>query len=453
MARQRCQAGPRRWGGGESLAALRSLAWIRGRGPGDNRAVSGDRSGGGGGGYPPGCQRRGHWRVLHADRPGRDVGPTRLHGITATNVHGAPAFAEVAAALWQLLSGRVLVAHNATFDARFLTREFSRCGLRLPTPPIMCTMQLASSYLRELPARNLAACCAAAGIQLGQHHTALADAKAVAGLLACYRRAHRKLPPSWAEALTQAAQISWLPAPRTAQFHPLTRQQQSDRRASQRPALAIFTDRLPRGSTGEMDAYLGVLDRILEDRIISPGELADLSALAADLGLTRDTAERANREYLRHISAAAWRDHQVTGTERADFLQVAHLLDVTSSEALAILEDTPAEPRHRSGLTADLRPGDKVVFTGSMNMDRADIEALATAAGLRVTSSVSGKTALIVAADPYSHSGKAKLARELGVRMVTEQVFLYMLDHMQAADQATAIPTMGTQAGINDGKV
>jgi len=33
--------------------------------------------------------------------------------------------------------------------------------------------------------------------------------------------------------------------------------------------------------------------------------------------------------------------------------------------------------------------------------------------------------------DPYSQSGKAQLARELGVRMVTEQVFLHMLDEMQ----------------------
>src|SRR5260370_1316752 len=79
--------------------------------------------------------------------PGRDVGPTRIHGIRASDVLHAPAFADAAATLWQLLSGHVLVAHNVPFDARFLESEFNRCGARMPPPPVMCTMQLASYYL------------------------------------------------------------------------------------------------------------------------------------------------------------------------------------------------------------------------------------------------------------------------------------------------------------------
>jgi DNA polymerase III subunit epsilon len=67
-----------------------------------------------------------------------------------------------------------------------------------------------------------------------------------------------------------------------------------------------------------------------------------------------------------------------------------------------------------------------------MDMPRADIEALATAAGLCVTSAVSSKTALVVAADPYSQSGKAATARKLGIRLVAEQVFLHQLDQYSA---------------------
>lgn len=96
--------------------------------------------------------------------PGRDVGPTRIHGIRAADVLHAPAFADAAATLWQMLSGHVLVAHNVPFDARFLEAEFNRCGVRMPPPPLMCTMQLASYYLPNLPGRSLAACCAAANI-------------------------------------------------------------------------------------------------------------------------------------------------------------------------------------------------------------------------------------------------------------------------------------------------
>lgn len=64
-------------------------------------------------------------------------------------------------------------------------------------------------------------------------------------------------------------------------------------------------------------------------------------------------------------------------------------------------------------------------------MSRSEIEELAASAGPCVTSSVSAKTALVVAADPHPQSGKARQARDRGVRMVTEQVFLHMLDQMQ----------------------
>jgi DNA polymerase III subunit epsilon len=363
--------------------------------------------------------------------PRRDVGPTRLHGITAADVTSAPTFAAAAATLWQLLNGRILVAHNAPFDARFLNAEFTRCGTRLPPPPLMCTMQLASHYLRGLPARTLTACCDIAGIDLAQHHSALHDARAAAQLLACFRAAHPQLPDSWVQALTQAARTAWIPSPPHAQFRAIDREDQMQRRASQRPPLADLVDRLPRGPGGDLDSYLAILDRILEDRIVSDAELTQLAGLAAELGFTQDTARRAHRDYLAHLSAAAWRDKQVTDAERADLLDVARLLDVPASEALTILEDTRNALPPAAQQPGALHPGDPVVFTGDMTISRTEIEARATAAGLRVTASISTKTALVIAADPYTQSGKANRARQLGIRMVTEQVFLHMIDHIQ----------------------
>jgi len=365
--------------------------------------------------------------------PGRDVGPTRIHGIRAADVIGAPAFAAAAATVWQLLSGRVLVAHNAGFDALFLGEEFSRCGVSLPPPPVMCTMRLASHYLRGLPARSLTACCLAAGVELSQHHSALHDARAAAQLLACYRAAHRQSPDSWNQDLIKAAQTSWIPSPGEAEFHPVTRAQQTLCRAQQTAPLAALVDRLPRGFSGDLDAYLAVLDQVLEDRIVSEDEAARLPELATELGLTHETAHRAHREYLRQVCVAAWRDGLVTDAERADLLTVAQMLGVPAQETLTILGDTrhaPERPVRHPG--QPLVAGDRVVFTGDMDISRAEIEALATAAGLRVTTAVSAKTALIVAADPYSQSGKANQARKLGVRMVTEQVFLDLLDHVPA---------------------
>src|SRR4051794_34599242 len=75
--------------------------------------------------------------------PGRDIGPTSIHGIGAGEVIGAPTFGEVAPYLSALLSGRVVVAHNALFDLRFLAREFGRAGFPIGLSPALCTMRLA----------------------------------------------------------------------------------------------------------------------------------------------------------------------------------------------------------------------------------------------------------------------------------------------------------------------
>ena len=203
------------------------------------------------------------------------------------------------------------------------------------------------------------------------------------------------------------------------------------RRAHERAPLADLVHRLPRGGVTELEPYLGVLDRVLEDRLVDESEVAVLSHLAAEHGVTQEGARNAHREYLRHVADAVWSDGTVTDAERADLLAVARMIDVSTDDALAILEagrmrTVPPVVRSASALHV----GDRVVFTGDMAMERSEMEALARAAGLRVTSSVSAKTALVVAADPHSQSGKARGAREHGVRMVTEQVFLHLCEHV-----------------------
>ena len=363
--------------------------------------------------------------------PRRDVGPTRVHGIRAADVTGAPTFLAAAETVRRQLAGRVFVAHNAPFDAMFLAAEFGRCGMQLPPAPVMCTMQLAAHYLGGLPARTLPACCQAAGVTLTGHHSALHDARAAAGLLACYRRCHRGLPPSWQEALLTAGRTRAEQPQAAADFQPATRDSQQARRSELRGPLAGLADRLPPGTGGDSDAYLAVLDAVLEDRVITPEETRQLTELAAQLGITQGSALQAHRDYLAHVCAAAWRDGTVSDSEHADLLDVARLLDVPAAEAEAILREVPARTT-RSLIRAPsrlLQTGDRVVFTGDMDTSRTEIEALATAAGLRVTTAVSRKTALVVAADPYSQSGEAATARTLGIRMVTEHVFLDLLNH------------------------
>lgn len=73
--------------------------------------------------------------------PERDIGPTNIHGLTASDIVTAPRFAEVAWLLLDMLNGCAAVAgHNIRFDHSFLSAEFSRLGLTFPLGPTVCTM-------------------------------------------------------------------------------------------------------------------------------------------------------------------------------------------------------------------------------------------------------------------------------------------------------------------------
>ena len=122
-------------------------------------------------------QPRHRWQTL-VD-PDGPPGPTRIHGVDAAMLRGAPHFADIAGNLAEVLSGRVLVAHNAKFDVGFLDAEFALAGIAWKREPL-CTLNMARR--RGLPL-SLAACCETfAIVNHGAHH-ALGDAAATAELL------------------------------------------------------------------------------------------------------------------------------------------------------------------------------------------------------------------------------------------------------------------------------
>src|SRR5690606_31105735 len=85
--------------------------------------------------------------------PGRDVGPTSIHGISASDVIDAPPFAAIAGDVVALLRhAHVLAGHNISFDHNFLRGEFERLPAPFPDVPLFCTC-------RQLGRQNLAACC------------------------------------------------------------------------------------------------------------------------------------------------------------------------------------------------------------------------------------------------------------------------------------------------------
>lgn len=362
--------------------------------------------------------------------PGRDIGATHIHRITARDVVDAPRFEQVAPMLLDVLRGRVVVAHNVQFDMRFLHAEFARLGVSLPEVPVMCTMQLAPQYLSGLPARSLASCCAAAGILLDGAHAASVDAHAVAGLLACYARINDQLAARWIRTLAEAARVPW-PALPPMMTQLVTREIVALSRAQQVPFLARLVQQLPRsGANADVESYLAVLDTVLEDRRVTAIEAESLHDLAVSLGIGAEAVVAAHQMYLRSLAVAAWADGVITDAEYADLGEVVHLLglparavdiELAAAHGMSPQMAVPVNGR-------ELHAGDVVCITGSTTTPREELAAYASSAGLRVTGAVSRKTRLIIVADADSESAKARRARELGIPLIVEPVFLAMLD-------------------------
>jgi DNA polymerase III subunit epsilon len=400
----------------------------------------------------------GRWETLL--NPDRDLGPQHVHGIRAADVLDAPRFVDVASELATLLSGRVIVAHNAAFDLRFLRAEFERAGVVVPDElATLCTMQLAREFIPGA-GRSLADCCAAFAIEIDGAHRALADADATAALVAGYLSTGHAVD-LWATQLALAAALIWglSSGPSSGPSRAESAQPSAATRWHPRPvgsgggeSSAFWqrvTERLPdfSGPDAHLD-YLALLDRCLLDRVVSTHEARELVALAEELGIGRATCVALHDRYFDDLVGAAWADGVLTPDELADLGTVAVLLQI-SDERMRAAHDgerwraagggtappgaaasagagSGAGALHASATTASARPvfalepGDMIVLTGTMTRSRDAIEAEIIAAGFLAGTGVSRRTKLLVAADPDSLSGKAKSARKLGIPVIGE---------------------------------
>jgi len=120
------------------------------------------------------------WETLCAVRAPLSRGIQRLTGISQAMVDAAPAVETTLPELAELLEGRVLVAHSASFDTRVLRQAFERADLRWPDPPTLCTVALARKLHPLARQRKLALLAGSLGIEVEVSHRALADAETCA---------------------------------------------------------------------------------------------------------------------------------------------------------------------------------------------------------------------------------------------------------------------------------
>lgn len=362
--------------------------------------------------------------------PMRDVGATHIHGITASDVQDAPRFESIIGDIASFMAGAALVAHNASFDTRFLAAEFDRADQTLPDTATVCTMQLPARVGIKLPAVNLQACCESFGIPFHEDyaHRAMYDAERTAELYLHLVSLAPEQPPSLNRlgATTPIAdRTRWPRADRTGFRH------RREAAQSKRNEAFGYLERLAvmigarRGIDPDYAPYVALLDRVLEDGIVEDTETEALIDLAYDLGLGTSEVQAANADYLRFLIEAAWDDGVVTDAERRELGSAAHLLGIDTTALTTLINELEAQQSgDHTAPTAHEIGGMTVCFTGSMSEPRSNLQSLAEDAGLTILTNVTKKLDILVVADANSQSGKATKARSYGTRIMSEEAFL-----------------------------
>ena len=104
-----------------------------------------------------------------------------LTNISWDMVRDAPRFADVASEVARVLGGAVFVAHNASFDWRFVGAELRRAGVPL-SGRTLCTVRMARRLVPELRSRSLDSLIYFFNIPIEARHRAFGDARATAEL-------------------------------------------------------------------------------------------------------------------------------------------------------------------------------------------------------------------------------------------------------------------------------
>lgn len=128
---------------------------------------------------------------------------TRIHGITAEDVVGAPSWTRQLAALTAFVGADVLVAHNAGFDMAVIKRACEATGDEYPAYRYACSLQVARKVY-QLESYRLPFVAAEAGFAEFAHHNATADALACAHVMI---DAARRLGAGDIDALAEGAGV------------------------------------------------------------------------------------------------------------------------------------------------------------------------------------------------------------------------------------------------------
>ena len=235
------------------------------------------------------------------------VGPTFIHHITEEAVLSAPTFQEVAGDILKRFENRIIVAHHAAFEDKFLAAEFKRAGIKLPPMPALDTLWLSREVL-DLPNYKMQTVLQHFGVEEADLHTALGDVRAL----------NKILPTliSQASAILYPTGHSEFPfvAPSGKQKTRVT-----NLRKGEKGWISSLLEKLPESGTGissEIESdYLDLLSQVLADGKIIGDEAKALSKLAGEAGLGRTQLVTLHESFVAQLRKQAEADGNVDAAE------------------------------------------------------------------------------------------------------------------------------------------
>ena len=112
-----------------------------------------------------------------------------IHGITNEMVADAPVMADKIAEIHEFFKDSVIMAHHAPFDMGFMTLEFERHRLSLPTSPVLCTSLLSRRWIPEAENHKLQTLVKHFQLDGGSAHRAFDDARSCLMVgMECFKR-------------------------------------------------------------------------------------------------------------------------------------------------------------------------------------------------------------------------------------------------------------------------
>lgn len=358
--------------------------------------------------------------------PGCDPGPVEIHGLTRAKLAGAPHFDQVCAHLVAMLDGRVFVAHNASFDWRFLSAETNRCNTVINAQGRLCTIAMTRRLDIPTTSLRLEAVAQYWGVSQNAAHDAADDTRVTVEILrhslVVADRLNLHLPITVAD--RGRSRTAYPPrAPRTP--------------CPWRYPGRLGGDRVLR--KGMKVAFTGPTEQ--------PRETLTWLATRAGLDVMNSVSSRTsllvnNRVGPQTEKAAAARAHQTAVVDEATF---AHMLDTVRAGDPKIAPARPGPGASRSGPTSGKNTtapatgpltGRRVLVLGGPHTRAAYLRSRIADMGGQAAANLTMSVTEVVALDGYETDPRWRRARSLSLPVLSPDT----LSPISLVPEPTTVP-------------